>query len=299
MAARAIVTSHPVVACDVCGRSLLRGETPDVFLAGGQRRTVCELCVPRATAEGWLREADNDGASVRPARGRRAGSLFGRLRQLRDPADAPARREAYPAAGVVAASSGASRPTEGLYEFLQGGSIERAEPYEQELYIDSAPAGEPTGEAWSEQPAGFEESHGAAYGEQEQSGAPREELAESWPSTAEESDRAAVTSGDLKVARALEVFNAGEGPRRVAGVARSLGAPSISARLAAESGGTVAIVVAWELCWYRYEVDLGEESAGARLVAQGMELEELPEEDRLGNASADERGEIAPLVGIR
>ena len=43
-----------------------------------------------------------------------------------------------------------------------------------------------------------------------------------------------------------------------------------------QSGSTVAIVVAWELCWYRYEVDLGDEAAGLQLVGQGMELEELP-----------------------
>ncbi len=69
--------------------------------------------------------------------------------------------------------------------------------------------------------------------------------------------------------RALDVFNAGEHPRRVAGVARSLGAPSVSVRPLAESGGAIAIVVAWELCWYRYEVDLSDEAAGASVAAQG------------------------------
>jgi len=99
----------------------------------------------------------------------------------------------------------------------------------------------------------------------------------------------------LKVARALEVFNAGEQPRRVAGVARSLGAPSVTVRPLEDSGSAVAIVVAWELCWYRYEVDLGDEAAGSQLVAQGMELDELPDEDRLANAAADERGELSAL----
>lgn len=291
MAARAIVTSHPVVACDVCGRSLLRGESPDVFLAGGQRRTVCELCIPRAAAEGWLREADDHAASMRPARGRRAGSLFGRLRQLREPGGSSARPEVYPAPGVRSGSEGRDASKEGLYEFLEGGSLERAEPYEQDLYIDSVPASG----AWSDAPRGFEESPLAVGGERSEAREP--EFAEPW-GEAENLAPAAVTSGDLKVARALEVFNAGEAPRRVAGVARSLGAPSVTARAVAESGSTVAIVVAWELCWYRYEVDLGNESAGPKLVAQGMELEELPEEDRLGNASADEHGELAPLVGI-
>ena len=97
----------------------------------------------------------------------------------------------------------------------------------------------------------------------------------------------------MKVERALTVFNTGEHPRRVAGVARSLGEPSVAVRPVADSGSMVAIVVAWELCWYRYEVDLGDEAAGARVAAQGTELAELAEEDRLVNATADERGELS------
>ena len=109
-------------------------------------------------------------------------------------------------------------------------------------------------------------------------------------------ERVACTTGELKMARALEVFNAGEQPRRVAGVARSLGAPTVTVRPLEESGSTVAIVVAWELCWYRYEVDLGDEAAGVVLAAEGMELDELPAEDRLANAAADERGELALIA---
>jgi hypothetical protein len=286
MATRAIVTSHPVVACDVCGRRLLRGEHPDVFLAGGQRRTVCELCVPRAAAEGWLREADNHASSVGPTRSRRAGSLLGRLRQLREPAQRPLRRESRPATGLTGGVDD-ELSDDGLYDFLEGGSIERSEPYEQELYIGSVEAGESTEGQWSTE-ADFIGEHGSPSGDRqfEQSGTGR----------AGQPARPAVTSGELKVARALEVFNAGEQPRRVAGVARSLGAPAVTVRPLEESGSTVAIVVAWELCWYRYEVDLGDEASGPQLVAQGMELDELPEEDRLANAAADERGELVALL---
>jgi hypothetical protein len=281
MATRAIVTSHPVVACDVCGRSLLRGENPDVFLAGGQRRTVCELCIPRAAAGGWLREADNHASSVRPTRTRRAGSLFGRLRQLREPPPPP-RRESATAAGNGATEDDLSQ--EGLYDFLEGGSIERSEAHEHELYIGSPQAegsGEGTEHADSQTDPFLEEADGLLAGSSRPVRAGQ-------PATF-------TTSGELKVARALEVFNAGEQPRRVAGVARSLGAPTVTVRPLEESGGTVAIVVAWELCWYRYQVDLGDEAAGPQLVAQGMELDELPDEDRLANAAADERGELSPL----
>jgi hypothetical protein len=287
MATRAIVTSHPVVACDVCGRRLLRGENPDVFLAGGQRRTVCELCVPRAAAEGWLREADNHASSVRPTRSRRAGSLLGRLRQLREPAQRPLRRENRPATGLAGDAEDGELPDDGLYEFLDSGSIERAEPYERELYIGSVEAGEPAAGEWSADPDSAGED-GLPAGDRE--------VGQALPVRAGQPARAGLTSGELKVARALEVFNAGDQPRRVAGVARSLGAPTVTVRPLEESGSTVAIVVAWELCWYRYEVDLGDEAAGSQLVAQGMELDELPEEDRLANAAADERGELAPLL---
>ncbi len=58
---------------------------------------------------------------------------------------------------------------------------------------------------------------------------------------------------------AVAAFNASEFPRRMAGVARSLGEPEVTVRSAEHLESIVRIVVAWELCWYRYEVDLGEQ----------------------------------------
>jgi hypothetical protein len=296
MATRAIVTSHPVVACDVCGRSLLRGETPDVFLAGGQRRTVCELCVPRAAAEGWLREADNHASSVRPTRARRAGSLLGRLRQLREPGQGPLRRERPGAVGLDGPDTGVELPEENLYDFLDGDG-EREDLREHEIYIGSVGAAESSEGAWSAEDD-FLPPDGVDPGDPSTARARPIRASESGEhaSTAGISSSGASTAGQLKVARALKVFNAGEQPRRVAGVARSLGAPTVTVRPLEDSGSTVAIVVAWELCWYRYEVDLGNEAAGSQLIAQGMELDDLPEEDRLANAAADERGELSALI---
>ncbi|HUN77493.1 MAG TPA: hypothetical protein VMU32_01085, partial [Solirubrobacteraceae bacterium] len=102
------------------------------------------------------------------------------------------------------------------------------------------------------------------------------------------------SQGDLE--RALAIFNAGEHPRRIAGVTRALGPACLKVAPLADAERTVAIVAAWELCWYRYEVDLADETAGARLAAEGMELEELAPADREPNAVADERGELALLV---
>ena len=83
MTRKSISTNAPVVNCDVCGRTLLPGETPDVFLAGGAKRNVCELCTQRASHEGWIREG-LDGATVRRAHNGRSRSLFSRLRGRRD-----------------------------------------------------------------------------------------------------------------------------------------------------------------------------------------------------------------------
>jgi hypothetical protein len=257
MATRSIVTSHPEVACDVCGRRLLRGEQPDVFLSGGQRRTVCELCVPRATHEGWLREADDHSLTLRPSGPRRGRSLLGRLRQTRWPAADRVEDDTVTGA-VPSPPIAAKEREEDLYDFLDS-PLAGAKP------VAAAPRsslGDPAG-------------------------------ADGGQVTSVGGEHALPTSGELKMEQALEVFNRGEHPRRLAGVARSLGAPTVRVAPVADSGSTVAVVVAWELCWYRYEVDLGEENAGAQLAAQGMELDELPREDRVANAVIDERGALS------
>ncbi len=84
MNSREIRTSTPILACDVCGRTLLRGERAHVYIDGPTRRSVCELCTSRAVHEGWVRE----GAEL-PYDGGRGGpnrrpSLLGRLRGRRE-----------------------------------------------------------------------------------------------------------------------------------------------------------------------------------------------------------------------
>jgi hypothetical protein len=103
-----------------------------------------------------------------------------------------------------------------------------------------------------------------------------------------------VAAGPLQ--EAVAVFNAGEYPRRVASLTRSLGAPEVSVRPGEAVASSVVIVIAWELCWYSYEVDLDDmQGPESRAIAQGTELSELGSEDRLGNALADERGSLALL----
>jgi hypothetical protein len=99
---------------------------------------------------------------------------------------------------------------------------------------------------------------------------------------------------DGPLQQALDVFNTGEYPRRVASLTRSLGAPEVTVREGEAVASSVVIVLAWELCWYTYEVDLDDlQGLKARAISQGTELTELRPEDRIGNALADERGALA------
>jgi hypothetical protein len=99
---------------------------------------------------------------------------------------------------------------------------------------------------------------------------------------------------DGPLQQAVDVFNRSEYPRRVASLTRSLGAPEVTVREGEAVASSVVIVLAWELCWYTYEVDLNDlQGLKARAIAQGTELSELAPEDRIANALADERGALA------
>lgn len=248
MTRKSIATNMAVVSCDVCGRTLLRGENADVFLHGGSRRTVCELCTARAMHEGWIREGVE---GVMPGRTQERGSaartLLHRLRHGRE------QRQAE-----VAAAEGAS-----VASVVPGAAPPEVE---QPPLLPPQPVGAPVVAA----PVAAADA------------LPRESR----------SVHAIPTNAELKVVRALEVFNASQHPRTVAGVARSLGAPIVSARPSPTEGAIVTVVVGWELSWYRYEVDLGDEAAGVRVTAQGAELTELDAADQTPNAAADERGDL-------
>ena len=79
-------------------------------------------------------------------------------------------------------------------------------------------------------------------------------------------------------------------PRAIAGVARSLGAPAVAVLPSPDHPSQVMLTASWELCWYRYEVDLSDEVPAVRAAGQGYELSELAPEELQGNALADERG---------
>ncbi|MGI8580347.1 MAG: hypothetical protein ACR2K9_07360 [Solirubrobacteraceae bacterium] len=226
MVTRDIRTSGEQVECDVCGRTLLRGEHTETYLDGGARREVCDLCSARATQEGWVREGARLDVSPTDSAERRR-SLLGRLRQRRERATNERDEQSPPENGSAPARA------------VRASAPQVPVPPREPRQVHAVP-----------------------------------------------------TSSEQKLAAALELFNASEHPRTVAGVARSLGAPVVVAREADERPSRITIVVSWELSWYRYEVELSDDNPQVRSVDKGYELEELAAADQVANAIADEQGEL-------
>jgi hypothetical protein len=105
--------------------------------------------------------------------------------------------------------------------------------------------------------------------------------------------RAVPTNAQLKVDRALDLFNVSEHPRTIAGIARSLGAPQASALTSGSSAAEVVLTVAWELSWYQFTVDLSDPREPVQVRAQGQELAELDDEARAWNLEVDGDGQLA------
>lgn len=245
---------HDDVSCDICGRTILKGERTEPYLApGGQRHTVCELCTDRAFNEGWIRESAHEETPASTRRPQERRSLFGRMRRRRDAEPVGAPEEEQP-------------PVFAEYEPepTNGGDPEYFDPGLDAGQVEQ-PAPAPTPSA-----------------------PPRRRDARHV--------RAVPTNAQVKVERALELFNNSEHVRTIGGITRTLGEPWVSAAPLPEAPSEVSIVVAWELSWYRYRVDLGDAADPVTLVVKGEELEELDESMRDWNATALADGKLA--VGV-
>jgi hypothetical protein len=227
---------HDVVTCDVCGRTILKGERAEAYLApGGHRHQVCDLCSLRAQHEGWIRESGAGDMPTRVPRSEPRRGVLGRLRRRRP-------------------------------------------PHEPAPVEPAAPRSESSGES-----ADHEEPAPAV----------RERPA---PARTRPKDprhvRAVPTTAQAKVDRALDLFNGSSHQRTIAGLARTLGTPFVSAQPDTAQGSQVSVVVAWELSWYRYRVDLGDEADPVMMLDKGEEIEQIEEGLREWNARLDADGRV-------
>jgi len=93
--------------------------------------------------------------------------------------------------------------------------------------------------------------------------------------------------------RAVARFNSSDAGRTAAGLTRTLGKPHASVGAAAGRPGEVRITVAWELSWYQWGVDIGDELRPVFQIDKGREIDELDPAARQWNASVDEDGRLA------
>jgi predicted Fe-S protein YdhL (DUF1289 family) len=236
---------HDAVSCDVCGRTILKGERAEWYLApGGHRRQVCDLCAARAQHHGWIRESGAGDLPARMPRNEPRRGVLGRLRKRR-PGGKPTAAE------------------------------EQARLAEHEAMYGADNGAEP-------------EEHPVEETETPPAPAPRPRTRPQNPRHV----RAVPTTAEVKVERALELFNGSSHQRTVAGLARTLGSPWVSALPDPNQASAVSVLVAWELSWYRYRVDLGDEADPVMMLDKGEELDQIEEEFRAWNAGLDQDGRV-------
>jgi hypothetical protein len=93
--------------------------------------------------------------------------------------------------------------------------------------------------------------------------------------------------------RAVARFNSSDAGRTAVGLTRTLGKPRASVGAAAGRPGEVRITVAWELSWYQWGVDIGDELRPVFQIDKGGEIDEIDSAARQWNASVDEDGRLA------
>jgi hypothetical protein len=296
----------PFPACDVCGRTILKGEQIHEYLTDSRQRIrVCSLCRSRAESSGWipvsmahtvaedaprrsrgfaLRERLKGAAArARAGRGRRATAPDEEFAERREPA-----WDDFDAAMGKPDQEAWPPPTDAQPEPAAEPEAAAEEPRPPE----PAPEAEATPEQADEaetRPRARKPAKPRAK-RQAQPAAKKEAGAASGRSTTRKAKR----GPEALMRRAVERFNASEERRKVAGLIRSLGEPN--AGVQPDQRRQLALVtVAWELSWYQWEVGAdgdGDDGEPVREVAKGAELSELDEAARAWNAGVDEDGTL-------
>jgi hypothetical protein len=282
-------------ACEVCGRTFLVGEKVHAYVSAEGRHEVCDLCVDRVAEAGWL-PADEDGAEERMrAESERRPGFLSKLfaRSGRDAGEEP---EGVP-------DPVAEKPRRGIHELETERYDVEAEWRDEEP--EAAPA-EPKPTRRRRRLGGL--FAGAPSGSPADLPAPEvvpePELSTPPPAPAPPVDASPAPLPDpagrgmrprrlqpdlspaTRFERAIARFNSSDAGRTAAGLTRTLGAPSVSVGDLAGAEEIVRITVAWELTWYQWGVDLGDELRPVFELEKGFEVSEIDSAARQWNASA-------------
>jgi hypothetical protein len=272
----------------VCGRTFLVGEQVRSFVSTEGHHEVCELCAGTTAERGWL-PAEQDGAEERLRAGtERKPGFFARM--FVRPKDA--QEEDYFAEAGFGAPDGAATemppPTPDATP-LANHELDTAR-YDVEAEWDEEPRGPsadlPRPEAAAEPAAAAEPEEAPASPPAPAADAEPKRL----PDPAGRGMRPRRLQPDLspttRFERAISRFNTSEAGRTVAGLTRTLGAPSVSVGGSAGAEDEVRVTVAWELTWYQWGVDLGDELRPVYELSKGFEVDEIDSAARQWNASA-------------
>jgi hypothetical protein len=299
----------PFPSCDVCGRTILKGEQIHEYLTPQRQRIrVCVLCRSRAESAGWIpvsmehtiaeeepkrsrglglrKRLKGAAARARSNRGRRGGA------SQEDEIGGPEQEWDDLDAAMGQPDQGAwPPPADDAPERIAGARA--AEPAAE----DQAPRGpeaEPA-DTRAQEPA--ERPRVRKPAKPRAKGAPRSRStkSEDRPRTARpKTTRKAKRGPEALMRRAVERFNSCEERRKVAGLIRSLGEPNAGVR--PDQRRQMAVVtVAWELSWYQWEVGAegdGDDDQPVREIAKGDEVSQLDDEARAWNAVVAEDGTL-------
>jgi hypothetical protein len=305
----------------VCGRTILDGEQVHPFVSAAGRHEVCTLCSDRAAELGWL-PADQEGAEERLQAGtERKPGFFARLFVRPEPADDdPREMSPPPPSGPRRATheleterydveaewrgdaedEGERRPsrrrrlTGRFAPAPRGSSADLPAPEAPPADLpapDAPPAADlPAPDARADAGTADEVPESDASPAPAATAPDATASSEPLPDPAGRGMRPRRLQPDLspttRFERAIDRFNAGDAGRTVAGLTRTLGAPSVSVGDLAGATDEVRVTVAWELTWYQWGVDLGDELRPVYELKKGFEIEEIDPAARQWNASA-------------
>jgi hypothetical protein len=104
-----------------------------------------------------------------------------------------------------------------------------------------------------------------------------------------------LSTDEVGMVEAADLFNASAFRRTIGGVARSLGAPTASIVTLPGVNAERVITIAWEISWYQYRVD-PDSAQPIRLAERGHELDELDPRYAEWNANVGMDGRLVPDI---
>jgi predicted RNA-binding Zn-ribbon protein involved in translation (DUF1610 family) len=100
---------------------------------------------------------------------------------------------------------------------------------------------------------------------------------------------------ELAIVEASDLFNASQYRRTVGGIAKSLGAPTVSVVPLSGVNADVVVTVAWDISWYQYRVT-PDSAQPVRLAERGHDPADLEGSFTDWNAHMEDDGRIVPEI---